>query len=139
MALVKGASVGLGAVAMAADLGSHLKLVLETDSSAARGMGLRRGVGKVRHLHTLLLWVQKRIQRGDLAVHKIAGETNVSDLGTKFLAAKYLDRDLAPYRFVVERRKSSMSMRASLCNLKQVVFPRYLDILVRLVRRSVYR
>ena len=55
-ALVKGASIGLGAVSLFNDLGAGtLQLELRTDSSAAKGIASRRGVGKVRHVRTPLL------------------------------------------------------------------------------------
>ncbi len=113
MALVKGSSVGLGAVAMAKDLGEDVKLVVETDSSAAKGIGLRRGVGKVRHLHTPLLWVQKRAQRGDLELKKVNGKYNVADLGTKFLTASEMEKHLFACGFTFEGGQSSLALRAS--------------------------
>ncbi len=42
MSLVKAASVGLGAVAMGTDLGTTLRLDLETDSTTAKAISLRR-------------------------------------------------------------------------------------------------
>ena len=38
--------------------GFRVEWTLETDSSAARSMSLRQGVGKVHHLDTRTLWVQ---------------------------------------------------------------------------------
>ena len=49
-AFVRGCSIGLVAVSMAEDLHYDLRLVVRTDSSAAKGIGSRRGVGKVRHV-----------------------------------------------------------------------------------------
>ena len=54
MALLSGGSVGLGAKAIAEDTGQKFCLDLETDSSAAKGVATRRGVEKIRHLHTPL-------------------------------------------------------------------------------------
>ena len=61
MALVRGGSIGLGAKAMADDFGQHFGLDQETHSSAATGVATRRGVGKIRHLHSPLLWSQRRV------------------------------------------------------------------------------
>ena len=61
LALVKAGSIGMGAKAMAKDFGMDLKLKLETDSSGAKGVAARRGVGRIRHLHTPLLWLQRRV------------------------------------------------------------------------------
>ena len=85
-AFVKGTSIGLGAVSLFEDLGAGtLRLVVETDSSAAKGIASRRGVGKVRHLHTPLLWVQNLVAQKKLDVRKIDGKKNIADLGTKDL------------------------------------------------------
>ena len=85
-AFVKGTSIGLGAVSLFEDLGAGtLRLVVETDSSAAKGIASRRGVGKVRHLHTPLLWVQNLVAQKKLDVRKVDGKKNIADLGTKDL------------------------------------------------------
>ena len=52
MALVRGGSIGLGAKVTIEDFGQKFGVDLETDSSAAKGVATRRGVGKTRHLHT---------------------------------------------------------------------------------------
>ena len=61
------------------------KARLKIDSSSARGILARRGVGKIRHLHTGLLWIQQLTVRKRLEVVKQPGDTNVADLGTKML------------------------------------------------------
>ena len=93
-AFVRGCSIGLGAVSMAKDLHHDLKLVVRTDSSAAKGIGSRRGVGKVRHLHTPCLWVQQRVFRKEVSIEKIPGPSNVADMGTKPLAANDMMKNL---------------------------------------------
>ena len=74
----------MGAVAMLKDFGLEMTLEVQTDSSAAKGIASRRGVGRVRHLHTGLLWVQQRVQSGEIKIVKIKGTENAADLGTKF-------------------------------------------------------
>eukprot|EP00959_Pyramimonas_sp_CCMP1952_P349518 7323434-Pyramimonas_sp.AAC.1 len=49
---------------------------LETDSSAARAMSLRRGVGKVRHLGTRAPWVQQATRMSGLTAPKCKGTEN---------------------------------------------------------------
>ena len=95
MAQVKGASVLLGAQDMARDLGYYLDApILDTDSTAAIGISKRRGVGRVRHLHTPLLWIQGRVKRKELRVFKVDGAVNISDLGTKHLPADAMNKHL---------------------------------------------
>ena len=114
MALVRGCSVGLGATAMAKDLGYEFELHVHTDSSAAKGVAGRRGVGKIRHLHTPLLWVQHRLQRGDLKLFKVAGKDNRSDLATKYVDGVTLMRHLEALGFTFECGRSGLALRAAL-------------------------
>eukprot|EP00439_Symbiodinium_sp_Y106_P052723 s3817_g7.t1 len=67
-----------------------LKLRVWLDSSAARGVYQREGVGKIRHLETKGLWVQQGLKERKFTLHAIATETNPSDIHTKALtAARY--------------------------------------------------
>ena len=66
--VVRGSIQGIGLRSMAADLGEILELEVLTDSSAATGICRRKGIGKVRHLDTNLLWVQDKIKDGTLAL-----------------------------------------------------------------------
>ena len=105
--------MGLGAQAMAADLGLRFELDLETDSSAAKGVASRRGVGKIRHLHTPLLWLQGRVRRKELKVWKIDGKTNEADIGTKALNGEALDAIMKRLDFVFEAQASGQALQAT--------------------------
>ena len=85
-AAVKGASHGLGLRSMLADLGLPVTVHLATDSSAAKGITARRGLGKTRHLEVCFLWLQEKVASKDVYVHKIPGAQNPADLFTKHLA-----------------------------------------------------
>ena len=63
-AALKGAVEGLNVQRLAASLGDTLPLELRTDASAARGVILRQGVGKVRHLQVKELWLQEKVAAG---------------------------------------------------------------------------
>jgi hypothetical protein len=58
---------------------------LFTDSTAALGIMQRRGCGKVRHLETPTLWVQKALKDGRFGIAKVPGKQNPADVGTKHL------------------------------------------------------
>ena len=79
----KTVSLLMGGVSMAKDLGRDLFPIVFTDSTAARGIGSRRGVGKVRHLETSTLWVQKYVTDKRLRLAKRLGTENEADLCTK--------------------------------------------------------
>lgn len=84
--IVKAASVGLGIQSSLKDLGSHLSLQMYTDASAAQAMASRRGLGKVKHMDVQYLWVQERINQGDISISKVPGTENPADLLTKHLS-----------------------------------------------------
>ena len=54
-------------------------MVLLTDSSAAKGVVLRSGVGKLKHLSVKQLWLQEVIANGQASVQKVARERNPAD------------------------------------------------------------
>ena len=64
-------------------LGFRVRWPLDTDSSAARGMALREGVGRVRHLDLRSLWTQRAVRDHGLKVRKVETRLNAADLGTK--------------------------------------------------------
>ena len=82
--MVKGAGNALGLSGVFQDLGVKHELVVYTDSSAAKGMSNRRGLGKVRHVELNQLWLQDQVARGKITVRKIKGEDNISDSLTKY-------------------------------------------------------
>ena len=86
--MVKGGSILLGAVAMAKDLGAMMKARMRYDATAGAGIASRPGVGKIRHLHTPCLWLQKHVQDKHIELMKVDGLKNVADVGTKHLDAK---------------------------------------------------
>ena len=83
--LVKGASQGIGMRAMLTELGVESKLVVQTDASAAKGIALRRGMGKHRHIDVNQLWGQDKVAKGEVKIKKIAITENIADHLTKYL------------------------------------------------------
>ena len=81
--MVKGAGNALGLSGVFRDMGIEHEITLYTDSSAAKGISGRRGLGKVRHVELSELWLQDQVARGRIAVRKIRGEDNFSDSLTK--------------------------------------------------------
>ena len=72
-ALTKSASRALGAVAMAADMTQVVKRV---DAKASKAIASIHGVGRVRHLHTQVLWVQEAVAGRELTIKKVLGVEN---------------------------------------------------------------
>jgi len=85
--LVKGSSIGLGIRGIMADLGVSSRVKVMTDSSAAKGISARKGVGRVRHIEVNQLWVQDKVRSGDIEIVKVDGDKNLGDALTKYLDA----------------------------------------------------
>ena len=80
-----GMAQALGMQALAADMGWSLKPRVHSDATAAIGISKRRGLGKIRHLHTCDLWVQEQTRTERVLLEKILGTENPADIFTKYL------------------------------------------------------
>jgi len=85
---VKAASIGMGIVGILADLGiprSKISIRVKTDSSAAKGIANRKGLGKVRHIEINQLWLQDKCRSGAIEIVKVDGVDNLADCLTKYV------------------------------------------------------
>ena len=69
--IVKCAAIVLGARSMLADFCVCADVVVPTDSSSGLAVCSRRGLGHLLHVQTPYLWVQHRVQEGDLRLKKV--------------------------------------------------------------------
>ena len=60
-------------------LGDKLSLELRTDASAAVGVIMRQGAGKVRHLQVKQLWLQETVANGEIVIRQIPRAINCAD------------------------------------------------------------
>ena len=111
-AMVKGASELLGMLSLAQDLRVPLQGHLHSDSTAAIGIASRRGLGKVKHMHTQYLWIQERIRAKDFTVHKESTDNNVADLFTKHLAKPKMDKFMGKLGFRVPTSENALALKA---------------------------
>ena len=75
-AIVTGAAEALAVQALAEELGWKMSVRVHTDSSAAKAVASRRGLGKLRHIELKYLWVQELVQEPRIAIKKINGLDN---------------------------------------------------------------
>ena len=107
--IVKGSSVGMGVQSVLRDLGVNVKLQVLTDSSAAKGIASRRGLGKVRHVEVNQLWVQEKVADGSIELNKVSGEAYLADALTKHVGREILERHLeATNQWLIEGRHALM-------------------------------
>ena len=65
---------------------SDMDFLVYTDSSSAKSLAQRRGVGRLKHVDLRHLWVQSCVRRKLLRLKKIGTKNNVADLNTKNLS-----------------------------------------------------
>eukprot|EP00435_Cladocopium_sp_Y103_P074635 s6_g50.t1 len=65
-------------------------IYIYTDSSGAKGILQRQGVGRLRHLTCRILWLQNLISAGTIRLCSVSGQVNLADIGTKRLSAARL-------------------------------------------------
>ena len=73
-------------------VGIEVVAVIQSDSSAARGIASRIGCGKLRHLHIRDLWIQEKVRSGELVLERALTEDNTSDLGTKHIDGRRIEK-----------------------------------------------
>ena len=93
--------------AVAADLGIEARIRVWVDSSAAKAMASRTGLGKTRHVEVRFLWVQEALRGKRLEILKIGGRENPADIATKPNGLSDTASRLAEVGARVVRRTSS--------------------------------
>ena len=96
------------------DVGRDLTAHVACDASAASGIGARRGVGKIRHLDTRTLWLQKNITEKEILLRLQKASENPSDLGTTHLDQATMSKHVAALGFEKRDGKFELSLRATL-------------------------
>ena len=107
-AALKGASQALGFQSMLRDIGLHTTVTPLSDSSAARGIIHRAGLGKLRHLETGYLWLQAAVAKKRLQVRKVNGAENPADLFTKYVSSADMWKHLRYMQMSSEEGRSDV-------------------------------
>ena len=68
---------------MMKEMGVEVKVRVNTDASAARGICMRKGLGKVRHIEVNQLWVQEGVALGRISLERVGAQDNLADVLTK--------------------------------------------------------
>ena len=121
--LVKGVAAGLGAVAMLRDLGVELTgdatVEVKVDATAGKGVAMRRGAGRIRHIATPTSWVQKLVQDGKVKVSNILGNANPADLGSKRLDAASILKHRTHCKFTFQNLTKLYGPRSKMTSYRQ--------------------
>ena len=106
--IVKGATNALGIVGIMKDFGVEMSVSVSTDSSAAKWIANRRGLGKLRHIELSELWVQDLVAKGRMAIFKIDGSDNSSDSLTKHSTGDRIGQTLKSCNQTIARGRHSI-------------------------------
>eukprot|EP00971_Amphidinium_carterae_P227112 4504971-Amphidinium_carterae.1 len=113
-AMVKTAALCIGMANMAKDYGRTLRVKILGDATAAGGIGARRGAGKVRHIETTTLWLQRMVTLSRVELARQPGNVNVADLGTKHLDSRVMWQHLTALGFEAREGRSALALRANI-------------------------
>ena len=84
--LIKAASSALGLQSIYADMDIKVDVKLLTDATAAKGIACRKGLSsRTRHVAVHFLWLQDKVAREEISIHKVWGQQNIADLLTKYV------------------------------------------------------
>ena len=67
---------------------------IKLDATAGRAIALRRGAGRIRHIATPTLRLQRLVINGDIKMTRVGGDDNCGDLGTKHLDYQTMNKHL---------------------------------------------
>ena len=98
---------------MAADMAKAVKPRVRVDATASKATASRRGVGRVRYLHTQVSWVQEAVARRELIIAKVLGVENAADMVTKDLAQKEMHECLRRAGCHITGGRSKMAFRVA--------------------------
>ena len=83
---MRAASEALGMQSLMRDMGWDVKIRLLADSSAAKSIASRTGLGKLRHLEIKFLWLQEAVRKKKVVLSKVRGDINPADVLPKPLS-----------------------------------------------------
>ena len=91
----------------------HYEIEIKLDNSAAHAFFHRRGVGRMKHIDSRILWLQDWIAAGGVRLKKIPRTKKLADMLTHTPSAKELEifLSLMSLRKCSERDKELMTTR----------------------------
>ena len=112
-AISKGLSVSLGMRSLVLDMGlPSLKIIIETDATAGKGIAQRLGAGKLKHIETRYLWSQRVFYDRLAELKKIPRALNASDIGTRHCTANEIQTGLKQMSYYELLGSSKLALKA---------------------------
>ena len=98
----------MGVSAIAKDMAVSLEIRIKTDASAAKGIASRRGLGKVRHIDVSQLWLQDRVNKGEIVIEKVSTRDNLADALTKHVDSGILAKHMSCVGLVIRQSRHEL-------------------------------
>ena len=111
VAAVKMSTELLGVLQLLADWGLEKEARVYVDSAAAIGITQRKGNGKLRHVKVGMLWIQEKVEEGELQVVKVLGTENPADAMTKHLNGSKIEQLMGRLSQESRAGRSELSLR----------------------------
>jgi hypothetical protein len=92
----------MGTQSILKDMGVTLRIRLKEDSSAAKGIAERTGLGKLRHVEVNQLWVQEKVKNKVIELTKVKGIDSLADALTKYVGNEDLGKHMRGTHVKVE-------------------------------------
>ena len=75
---------------MLKDLGVSVRIRIKTDTSVAKSISNRKGLGRQRHIEVNQLWLQDKVYKGEITLNKVKTDENIADALAKAVGAAVL-------------------------------------------------
>ena len=87
-------------------------LDIKLDATTGRAIAMRRGAGRIRHIATPTLWLQRLVINVDIKMTRVGGHDNCADLGTKHSDYQTVNKHLkfCGTRFAEGRSKIALQL-----------------------------
>ena len=101
-----------GIRSLALDWNLNYKITVNMDTTAAMSIASRRGLGKVKHVDTIFLWIQERIEQLKITLHKKHTSEMLADMLTKFLSNREIVKHLGGMGFYFKEGDHELKLTA---------------------------
>ena len=82
------------------------------DSTTGAAIGSRQGLGKLKHVDVSFLWVQEKVRKKEIAIHKVHTSLNYSDILTKPVTSHALRKMMLDMGFEFPAGRDSSAYKA---------------------------
>ena len=110
--LVSAASQMLGLQSILLDWGWKFNCHVWMDATAGIAIGSRRGLGRVKHIDTVFLWVQEIVGSNRVKLGKRGANEMLADMLTKPVSAKIMNRHMTNMGFRFQEGSHELAFKA---------------------------